>query len=516
LRGKSGIDGLAASARAARTILGGAGVHQGIKTRAIAIGVLLLAAVACAASMAVAQSTSVTTGTILEPAVWQGPEINAQSVANKTSASGESMHSVTSPLRLALQPTPPVPPQDFRVSPSSPGMQGLPSQTMVPPSNPTVTTPTQPLLDGNSPAEDLMPPVVDGCGENGGRHGVQPYGGGHPDDWSWGCGGSPYRTGPGLCDNYKVGPRWHWTFDGLVMSRDETNLNALADQMFANDPTGIAGAPQTENFGYGPGGRLTITSQVPRWVGYQLQAAYEGIIDWDAAIVYPKTTPVAGAGATSTQQRSLHYTSTYNSGEISWVRSCDDNWHPFCGVRFIKLDERLNDFLNQETPPPLPGAPPQGPFTVQDRRNLFNIENKLMGFQVGMLRESWCINERFTIEGFANAGVYYNKISYFNKMGTYTTQQIADDTTSPDENEARTDIANSTNVDKSDLSEIAYVTEASITGVCRLNKCWAMRAGYQVLWIDNVHLADAAFLGNTEQSDSLLFHGWHAGFECRR
>ena len=35
--------------------------------------------------------------------------------------------------------------------------------------------------------------------------------------------------------------------------------------------------------------------------------------------------------------------------------------------------------------------------------------------------------QRFSIEGFANAGVYYNKINYYNKMGTYTTQQIADD-----------------------------------------------------------------------------------------
>ena len=60
---------------------------------------------------------------------------------------------------------------------------------------------------------------------------VRPYGGGHPTDWSWGCGGSPYRTGPGMCDNWKVGPRWHMTIDGLVMSRDETDLTALIDQM---------------------------------------------------------------------------------------------------------------------------------------------------------------------------------------------------------------------------------------------------------------------------------------------
>jgi len=362
-----------------------------------------------------------------------------------------------------------------------------------------------------------MPPVVeDGCFEGGERRGVKPYGGGHPDDWSWGCGGSPYRTGPGMCDNYKVGPRWHWTFDGLVMSRDATDPTALIAQMFTNDMNGFTGPPQLENFGHGPGGRITITSEVPRYVGYQIQAAYEGIIDWDAAIVFPKSSPVGGAGLDSTQQRSLHYTSDYNSGEISWLTSYDDNWHPFFGVRYIQLAERLNDFLDQQAPPPLPGNPPQGPFTVTDTKNLFDINNNLMGFQVGMLHEAWCVTRRFTIEGFVNAGVYYNKVDYFNKMGTYTTQQVANDTSTAAVNETQTNIANSVNNDASDLSEISYVTEASLSGVCRLNKCWALRGGYQILWIDNVHLADAAFLGNPDQSDSLPFHGWHAGIECRR
>lgn len=350
----------------------------------------------------------------------------------------------------------------------------------------------------------------------GQRVGVRPYGGGHPTDWSWGCGGSPYQNGPGMCDDYRVGPRWHVTADGFIMSRDETDLTALSDQMIANDPTGTAGDPQLENFDYGPGGRITFTSQVPRCIGYQVQAVYEGIIDWDAAIVYPKTSPVAGAGATSTQQRSLHYTSDFNSAELNWLTSYNDNWHPFFGVRYIQVADRLNDFLNQETPSPLAGDPPQGPFTVTDTKNLFDIDNNLMGFQMGILRQSWCITRRWSIEGFASGGVYYNKINYFNKMGTYTTQQIADDTSTATTDESRTDFADTVNNDASDLSEIAYVGEASITGVCQLNKCWALRGGYQVLWIDHVHLADAAFLGDPEQSDSLLFHGWHAGIECRR
>jgi hypothetical protein len=114
-----------------------------------------------------------------------------------------------------------------------------------------------------------------------------------------------------------------------------------------------------------------------------------------------------------------------------------------------------------------------------------------------------------------NGGVYYNKIKYFNRMGTYTTQTGVDNPATPF-NEGGTFTSVSVNDDDSDLSEISYSAEASISGVCRLNKCWALRAGYQVLWINHVHLADAAYLGNPQQSDDLLFQGWHAGFECRR
>ncbi len=486
-------------------------MHPGIKRRARTIGGGVLVAVVCVTSAAAQTTITSAASPNPQPAVWQGPAINAQSAP--AAATADPSHALANELRVALQPAPPIPPQTIQLSPAG---------ELVPA--------TQPLLDDSSPVEELMPPVVEnGYVEGCERRGVKPYGGGHPDDWSWGCGGSPYRTGPGMCDNYKVGPRWHWTFDGLVMSRDATDLQALIDQM--NDPAnfvqGGVGAdtpPQLENFGYGSGGRITITSEVPRYVGYQIQAAYEGIIDWDAAIVFPKIPdavidPVSMAPILSSSvQRSLHYTSDYNSGEINWVTSYDDDWHPFFGVRYIKVDERLTDFLDQEAPPPLPGNPPAlpNPVITADQKNLIGIDNNLMGFQVGMLHEAWCVNRRFTIEGFVNAGVYYNNINYYNKMGTYTTQVGQDIPSTTTVNEGGTSFSNSVNNDASDLSEISYVTEASLSGVCRLNKCWALRGGYQILWIDQVHLADAAFLGNPEQSDSLLFHGWHAGIECRR
>jgi len=81
------------------------------------------------------------------------------------------------------------------------------------------------LLNGDAQPQELPSPSTGE--EDVQRLGVRPYGGGHPSDWSWGCGGSPYRTGPGLCDDWKVGCRWHVAVDGIVMSRENTDLAAL-------------------------------------------------------------------------------------------------------------------------------------------------------------------------------------------------------------------------------------------------------------------------------------------------
>lgn len=545
---------------------GGAGVHQGIqlRTRSIAAAALALVAIAALPSAAQTTTSSPTAGTarsILEPAVWQGPEVTAPNASNNVAqpsgstaaaSSGDSLHSVLNPLRVALQPTPPIPPQGIQVAPPTP------PQTLTPPIRPAEPTLTQPLLDGSAPTEELMPPVIDACGEvGGGRRGVQPYGGGHPWDWSWGCGGSPYRTGPGICDNWKVGPRWHVTVDGIVMSRDETDLAALEAQMRLNDLAGtetivtppavpVPLVPQTEQFGYGPGGRITFTSQIARCAGYDVQAVYEGINDWNSSIVFPKQTlpdfiqvipPNPNTNPPDPfpegfQQRSLHYRSTLNSGELNFLSCRDPEWRPFFGVRYLKFDESINDFLNQERQIPLPGprtdfigpaVPPNiavndpiGPTFETDRLNIFHLQNNLMGFQVGLLHDTIRLNERFAIEGFFSGGVYYNQIKYSNVMGVFTTQTFADNTRSTGTNDARVDESNIINNDAREYAEISYMSEASLTAVCRLNKCWALRGGYQALWIANVHLADAAYLGDSARADDLFFHGWHFGIECRR
>ena len=98
-------------------------------------------------------------------------------------------------------------------------------------------------------------------------------------------------TGPGMCDNYKVGPRWHITADGMVMSREDTDLAALTAAMPTSFPvggaSGIVGSPTPEQFDRGPGGRITFMSQIGRCRGWDMQGAYEGVTEWNASVVYP-------------------------------------------------------------------------------------------------------------------------------------------------------------------------------------------------------------------------------------
>jgi hypothetical protein len=175
----------------------------------------------------------------------------------------------------------------------------------------------------------------------------------------------------------------------------------------------------------------------------------------------------------------------------------------------VKFDDEINDTLNQEAPPPLPTVPPSvvPPVITTDRFNIFDIENNLIGFQVGIRHDLWRPMRRLAIEGFVNAGVYYNDVKYTNFMGEITTQQMLGQA------DAVSGVFNS---DVRELSEISYIAEASLSGVCRLNKCWALRAGYQALWITDLHLAEDAYLNTGIETRDLFFHGWHAGVEHRR
>lgn len=356
------------------------------------------------------------------------------------------------------------------------------------------------------------------CDPNGDIHlsdgDVRLRDGGSPDDWSWGCGGSPYRTGPGFCDNWKVGCRWETYVDGMFLFRDNANLGAIQSVTQPFTTGGPIAPDVVDQFDEAVGGRVSLTGYMPRWSNYNVQAAFEGVEAWNASIVYPQISPTAD----SFEQRSVFYRSNLYSGELNIVRLCHPVWRPYCGVRYIKFDDEIRHFIDQEALPPLP-APVPVPVTEIDSLNNFDIENDLIGIHAGVRRDIWRLGRMFSVQGFANAGIFHNRIKRTHITAVDTLVMNANDTDTP-ANET-SEVGNTLfNQSVSELSDLSYTAEASVTAICRLNRCCALRTGCQVLWINNVQVAEDDFLDDLLNQGgfarSLFFYGWHAGFEYRR
>ena len=99
---------------------------------------------------------------------------------------------------------------------------------------------------------------------------------------------------------------------------------------------------------------------------------------------------------------------------------------------------------------------------------------------------------------------------------TATTTLVPDDPGTPDDESSETVTTNRA-VTKTELSDIAFLGEAALHAVYRINDCVALRGGYQILAVDGVaESLDAFFRPTTFAADTLFFHGWQFGFEYRR
>ncbi|MGI9458050.1 MAG: hypothetical protein ACR2NU_15905 [Aeoliella sp.] len=333
----------------------------------------------------------------------------------------------------------------------------------------------------------------------------------------WGCGGSPHRTGPGCDDQWRVGPRWRIVADGVFMSREDTNLTPLA----AAIGTTLAAADQFENFDHGGGVRLLGTAYWPQCKGYEMVMGYLGIEEWNANVVRPVVSlpPIVGPPPLVgiDQRRTLNYRSSLHTLELNWQGTNDSAWKPYAGVRYFLLDEDIED--RTRSYPTLPLEIGESALAVASLNGV-EVENNLIGFQLGIRRDLWQVSRKVYIQGFVNAGVYCNLINRSDVVETSTTSTdvLVDDpaTIDVDETGQIQTVTNRTgNRVKTERTEASFAGEAAVTLVWKVNRCCALRSGYEVLILNGVELGDDAFLGNVQSRD-LVFHGFFAGFEYRR
>jgi hypothetical protein len=305
----------------------------------------------------------------------------------------------------------------------------------------------------------------------------------------------PWFTGPGRCDTWCVGPHWQVAVDGLILAREGVDFGVI--------PPG-AGFVQTlaQDFEVAPGARVSVTGYNENRFG--MQVAYEGVNDFHANALYAN-------GAIS---RAITYESNLNSLEVNFIRRTDIAWRPFAGVRYVELDDDFVDFTTVPKPVPAPADPPVAAAFVDTGSAVF-LDNRMIGLQAGAFRDVWRLNRWVTVEPFGNAGVYLNDFKRENVTRTVTTVYNGDDISTPG-NEFVQTVSEVQNVSIQEITETAFVGEAGITGILRLNRCVALRAGYQVLAINGVGRGIDAFLAPGLDPATLVYHGGHFGVEYVR
>jgi hypothetical protein len=278
--------------------------------------------------------------------------------------------------------------------------------------------------------------------------------------------------------------------------------------------------PFLTQFCYGGGARIWAMGELPRSEKYQIQFGYEGVEEWNAAVLFPEQE--LDADPDIMQARSLHYRSSLHSAEFNFYRRPVSTVRPFWGIRYVRFTDEITDTTDQSAPFPAPVVEMR-PTIVEfaDETDYIDIKNNLIGFQLGLREDLWHLNQRVSLQGFLNAGVYYNHVQFsdgsLNTSTVFTSEVVDDTTVVPDTTAAgSTSISSSGVVSSSEPSDVAYLAEASITAICRLNRCVALRGGYQFFWVDGLALAEDAYLDQPLGRHNFLMQGWHVGIEYRR
>ena len=138
---------------------------------------------------------------------------------------------------------------------------------------------------------------------------------------------------------------------------------------------------------------MYLTGKLPRSAGYQMfkpatKASRSGTrrscIRRSCRSDSPATVP-----PDSSEQRSVYYTSSLHSGELNFMRMCNPVWRPYCGVRYMKFDDEINDHDQPGSARRRCRARRRSAVTETDTFNMFDLENNLIGFQVGSQYDIW-------------------------------------------------------------------------------------------------------------------------------
>jgi hypothetical protein len=258
-------------------------------------------------------------------------------------------------------------------------------------------------------------------------------------------------------------PKWIATADMVLFKRT------------AHIESGVLGTASIEandmTFDYKLGPRVDLI-RTDVWNGWDLEVNYFGIDDWQS-----NATAILGSVGAN-----LIYDSRLYSLEGNVRHQFTDTFTFLAGFRLLELQE---GFLAYQS---VPAAAQPALMSAQTK-------NQLYGLQIGGEQMLWAGSEGLCrVDGFVKAGVFGNHATQTSGSPLNSTLASA-----------------SSNVP-------AFFGEVGVNVSYQLTLHWAVRAGYEVMWLQSVALAPDQFLQGTvapsvDTSGGLLYHGGFAGAE---
>lgn len=301
------------------------------------------------------------------------------------------------------------------------------------------------------------------------------FGAGCADDCDSGC--------ADLCTSL-CAPTWKVRAGAAILTRSRP------DQVILARPLGglfqISGGEDFD-FGYAGGPDISIERRIGDGPN-SIEARFLGGLEWNAPYAYGATgdIQIGPINIPLAFDVNANYQSKLNSTEINWRHQRSERVTWLTGFRIIELHEELGydvDFIV----PNLTGVN-------------WNTDNHLYGAQVGADVQMWRLGAPLSVNGLFKAGIYGNDADNdftFDVLGTPIVDGGASDT------------------------PVAFVGEIGVATTYQVTQHFALRGGYQLLWISEVALAsDQAQLAlNTGDVDTinssgdLFYHGALVGGE---
>jgi hypothetical protein len=301
-------------------------------------------------------------------------------------------------------------------------------------------------------------------------------------------GDAGYGCGSG-CENWcDYEPRWTATADALFLDRISHSSVVMVRRVSDN---AVLGTANDFDFNFEAGPRLSLIRHGD--CGWDLEATYFGVDGWNSALLRSDVSGVRFSApdvvvtvAGESPGMVFDYRSRLYSTEFNLRRSCEDSWlTPLIGFRYIELHENL---VGQ------PMDPIAGAFWNTD------ADNFLYGFQIGADMKVLDRGGKFHIDGLAKAGLYYNRAEQ-----TSAIPLIVGDVASASDDHT------------------AFAAELGLMGVYQWTERVALRAGYQLMWLDGVALAPNQIpvssaptrTAAVDAGGTVFYHGATAGLEIR-